>query len=184
MNCLTLCCCLLFIASAATAQDKEVQAIRMRHQEMAKKIQLLEQDPQNAGLYVHRISLNDKGGSWPGVGNYKKSIRFYFELGEENAHGLIRIDLTGESASRRDTTEYLFDAKSQLVFWYYKGHDEDVETAGKNIEKRYYFSGGELIRHTQTPFFDARCLPAIQKSAKELIIEADNLQLLFKAIDK
>ncbi|MBC8042043.1 MAG: hypothetical protein IAF08_01245 [Rhizobacter sp.] len=182
MNRFALCYFLLCVSSAATAQDKEVQAIRTRYQETAKKVQLLEQDPQNAALYVHRISLNDKGTPWPAVGNYKKTIKFYFELGDEQVHTLVRIDITSESAAHQYATEYLFDAKGQLVFCY--DRMPDGQSPENNIEVRYYFSGDKPIRRTEGKTISDKPSPEQQPQAKRLQSDAAELQSLFKAIDK
>ncbi len=123
---LALAACVLF--------GGRIEDIREAYNEVNKMI-------QNDEYYRTEISVNSSNLSFPAVGIFNRQITMFWESRPwaETAYGIIKIHVKSEISAAEYYDEYLFDEEGNLIFCYKDGgYDE--------IQRRYYFSGGRLLR--------------------------------------
>jgi hypothetical protein len=142
----------LFMAGAASAQDETIALIQQRYAQVREKIALAlkaEKEGVGAGLYATELVTNSHNAPWRAVGNYRKTVTFWytdqpeFAVHEDlpPAGVLVRVDVRIEAAARRENEEFLFD-KGKPVFHYHRVQYGDEPA----VETRFYFRDGRVIR--------------------------------------
>lgn len=144
--------------NAAFAQgsqtEKQVAVIRKLYAEVNERIAAGLED-KTAGLHHALVSIGgDKDGQqWRAVGTMEDRTEFYFDCEPGHAEAcnpdprklIVKIVMGYRGAADLMTrAEYLFNEKGELVFAFVS--DNTASAAGRTIERRYYFSGGNLIR--------------------------------------
>lgn len=142
------------VAQAQTV-EKSVEKIRDFYTEVGKKIEFIEQGGEQGNygeLVCNELTINKFEHSWPAVGIYKISYKFFYEFdkGDSNRDPnpypdrIVKITSRSDVSSRRYYQEFLYDKTGALIFYYLKA--EENETAK---ETRVYFSAGKAIRFTE-----------------------------------
>jgi len=138
--------CFSIILNPLFAQD-DIQYIRNIYQDVSKQIRdCLE--PDLCSLYKTEVLINQDGNAWRGVGNYSKTITFWFTDDPINCddcldmgRGVLAKVIVEEIAGLYSYHyEYLYQ-EGKLIFHFLK--DES--------EYRLYFSDDELIRYMEGP---------------------------------
>jgi hypothetical protein len=128
------------------AEEKRVSEIRQLYQQVTQQIEESEKHGEESSIYLNEVAVNKNRGSWPAVGIYEDSLKFYYTFGdrEKNPYPnrLLKIVVTTRRSSQTSYVEFLFNPLGQLVFCFQK--DEEGE-------RRYYFSNERLIRSTVGP---------------------------------
>ncbi len=127
-----------FFVSAQNV-DRQIEAIREAYSEANAKIAAAESDPESATVYINELRVNSGRASWPAVGIYNSTIKFYYEIRGEGPYpnSLFKVNARTERSARVETEEFLFDDAGKLIFFF--GNDGDAET-------RAYFADGRSIR--------------------------------------
>lgn len=142
---LLLFCVFVFIGSVfpikAQEGDKRIEEIRQLYKQVNERIEQAEKDFAESETFFTEMIVNKGGTMYPAVGNFKKTIKFYYGYGnrEENPYPdrLLKIVVSTERSTRQEYAEYLFNPSGQLVFYF----EKDGE-----IESRFYFSMEKIIR--------------------------------------
>lgn len=140
---------IVFLAIAAypqTDNSKEINTIRDEYTKVKLEIEKIEKDEDAAFqsyLAVNELVINKLNKSWPAVGNYTETYRFYYKQAGEEPYPdhLVFVTRTTVSAARKYYKEYLFDDSKKLVFIFVKDYEEGEERRG-------YFKSGELIEYS------------------------------------
>jgi hypothetical protein len=143
---------LLSINVQAQSIEKSVEKIRSYYNEVGKKIDFIEQGGEQ-GMYgelvCNELTVNKYERSWPAVGNYKSSYKFFYEFsgGDETKDPnpypdrLVKIVVQSSMSTRSYYQEFLYDKTGALVFYYLKANENETPK-----ETRVYFGGGKAIR--------------------------------------
>ncbi len=129
------------------AQMKDSQVvlkIRDQYQKLGEAIARCEnEDDTPCGYYLNVLKTNQIGEPWPAVGTYQTEQKFWYsrdESSEVPAYTLHKIEVSIQRSARNEHLEYLFDAKGQLLFFFFK-LEGDAETSQAF---RLYFENGML----------------------------------------
>lgn len=159
---------LIGISDLAFSQtEKRIEEIRKIYQEVNKNVAECEANGDTSTTFLTEMTVNKNNGSYPAVGIYKTTVKFYYTYGdrEKNPYPnrLLKIMLTTNRSNRTETSEYLFDEKGQLIFYFEKKEDG---------ERRIYLSLEKPIRFLQgekSVSIDAKLLKSILSEKKKLI---------------
>jgi len=162
----------LFATGALGQKDKSAQLLKIResYNKVSAEIKKIESNPEAASqsyLAVNELVVNKLNRSWPAVGNYKVTFRFYYkQTGEEPyPNHLVKVTMSMKTSAREYYKEYFYDEFEKPAFVFSKGSDVP--------EQRFYFSGGVLIEakgkfdgasHNSSPLVDQ-----IRKEASNLL---------------
>lgn len=139
INCLIVLSCGGMLTQISAQSDKRVEEIRRIYQETNQKVAECEVNGETSAVYLTEMTVNKNNGSYPAVGIYKSVIKFYYTFGnrEKNPYPnrLLKISVTTNRSSLTENTEFLFNEKEQLIFYF-----EKIEG-----EKRIYFSAEKPI---------------------------------------
>lgn len=129
------------LATASAQTDRRIEEIRALYQETNDKIAESEADGETSSTYLTELIVNKNNGSYPAVGVYRSVVKFYYTYGnrEKNPYPerLLKIMVTTSRAARTEYSEYLLNARGQLVFYFERK---------ENIEKRFYFAAERPIQ--------------------------------------
>lgn len=139
------------VAEAQTT-EKSVEKIRNFYNEVGKKIEFIEQGGEQGNygeLVCNELVVNKYEHSWPAVGIYKVSYKFFYEFSGDDPNKdpnpypdrIVKIVVASEISARRYYQEFLYDKTGALIFYFLKA-DEDE----KLKETRVYFSMVKAIR--------------------------------------
>jgi hypothetical protein len=133
-------------ASQAQQVDKRVEEIRKLYTEVNQQIAEHEKNSEESSIYMNEMVVNKSRGSWPAVGIYEVTMRFYYTFGDREIHPepnrLLKVTTLTKRSSSTFYDEYLFDTSAKLIFHFQKD-GENAET-----ERRHYFTAERLIKST------------------------------------
>ena len=137
---------LLITQYQAFPQESEIQAIRKIYSETQNWIKECT-TPENCSLYKNALVINEIGSEWRAVGNFSKTISFWYtddaancdDCGLEGRNVLRKIIVEEVSGIREYYYEYLY-FEGELIFHYMKDPEQ---------EYRYYFFDEFLIRYME-----------------------------------
>lgn len=93
------------------------------------------------GFYTTVVNMNSEDLSFPAVGVFVRTTTFHWlaEPWNTPANRLVKATVSSEVSAAREYAEYLYDDSGRLVFCFVEGGYDEVE-------HRYYFSDGRLVR--------------------------------------
>lgn len=161
---------LLSCASFSFSQtEKRIEEIRKVYQEVNKKAAECEVNGDTSTTFLTEMIVNKNDGSYPAVGIYKTTVKFYYTFGdrEKNPYPdrLLKIMVTTNRSDRTENSEFLFDEKGGLIFHFEKKDD---------LEKRVYFNLEKPIKILQ----GEKTLPVSNKQ------EAESVKIILKEMSK
>lgn len=141
----------LNVAQAQTV-EKSVEKIRDFYNDVNKKVDFIEQGGEQGNygeLVCNELTVNKYEHSWPAVGIYKISYKFFYEFDKGDSKRdpnpypdrIVKIVSRSEVSSRRYYQEFLYDKTGALIFYFLKAEEEETPK-----ETRVYFSAGKAIR--------------------------------------
>lgn len=118
---------------------KRIEEIRKIYAETNEKIAECEKDGETSIVYLSELVLNKNNGSYPAVGIFRSTVKFYYTYGdrEKNPYPnrLLKISITTKRSANTENKEFLFDENEKLIFYF-----EKIES-----EKRIYFTAEKPI---------------------------------------
>ncbi len=147
---------LIIISSLISfGQSEQIKEIREHYVDVNQKIQVCLENSDfesDCELYCNEIKLNTLYKSWRVTGIFNKTVRFWYSdsphfmtfIDKREQDALQKIEITETISDRETYTEILYK-DGELIFYFYK----DVSGFNENLEERYYFSEGKLIRYLE-----------------------------------
>lgn len=128
----------------AFSQSSDIEAIRTHYTEIGKQ----SKDCEIGCLYLNELKVNANDQPWRAVGNYEKTIQFWFdddpkqcdECGTNGENVLMKVVIDESGSSYSIHQEYLY-LDGDLIFHYHVSEDENAKE-----EYRYYFKDQILIK--------------------------------------
>lgn len=122
--------------------------IRNHYEQINQQIAASQQQGYEGPLYCDETVVNRHGRSWPAVGIYQETVRYWYDddpnhvpAAERNPLTVLqKVEVSRRSSALSTSGEYLF-RNGRLVFYY--GH-EGVE--GARRETRMYFRGKGVFK--------------------------------------
>ncbi len=129
------------ISSGVFSQtNKRIEEIRKIYQEVNKKVAECDENGDASSTFLTEIIVNKNNGAYPAVGIYTSVVKFYYTFGDREKdpypNRLLKIMVTINRSARTETSEFLFDEKENLIFYFEKNE----------IEKRVYLADGKPIQ--------------------------------------
>lgn len=127
-------------ANVFSQTEKRIEEIRRIYREVNKKIAECNENGDTSNTFLTEVVVNKNKGSYPAVGIYKSVVRFYYTFGDREKdpypNRLLKVMMTTNRSAMTETSEFLFDEKGNLIFYF-----------EKNVtEKRLYFALGKPIQ--------------------------------------
>jgi hypothetical protein len=147
---------------SAQKVDKNIEEIRQVYKQTNATIAEAEKDFSVSEIFLTELIVNKGGTSYPAVGNFKQTVKFYYTYGDRELdpypNRLLKIIVSTERAAHEEYAEFVFDQTEKLIFYF-----------GKNdgLENRLYFASGKVIRYQK----EQEVLPLNNAEAKELLKE-------------
>ena len=134
----------LLLPLLTTAQD--IQHIRSVYQDIAEQIEACT-SPEDCSLYKNTLVMNEMGASWRAVGNFSKTISFWYDddpfncddCEDRGAEVLRKVTIEEVSGMAEYYSEYLYE-NGQLIFYFSRYEEEEL---------RLYFNDEQLIRYME-----------------------------------
>ena len=131
----------LAINVAGQTEDRRISDIRDVYDKTSLRIAGAERNFAESDIFLTELVVNRGGTMYPAVGNFKETIRFYYTYGNREVspypNRLLKITVSTERSTARESAEYLFDTEGKLIFAFVNDGE---------AENRYYFAGAKLIR--------------------------------------
>ena len=109
--------------------DKQVSLIQKIYQETAEKQADCETNGETSTTFLSEIIVNKNNGSYPAVGIYQKSIKFFYTFGNREKtpypKRLLKIVITLKRSSQTEYFEFLFDSQENLIFHFEKSMESE-----------------------------------------------------------
>ncbi|MCD9189602.1 MAG: hypothetical protein LUM44_24565 [Pyrinomonadaceae bacterium] len=158
-----------------TAQtDKRIEHIRKLYRETNEKIAEANENGEYSSVYLTEMVVNKNNGSYPAVGIFQTTYRFYYTYGdrEKNPYPnrLLKIGIETKRSANIEKYEFLFNEKEQLVFYF---------EAENTPEKRIYFENELAIK----AMLGDKNLEKneVVKTSKSVLAEKRKLSLIFQS---
>ena len=145
--------------------DKSIKEIRQIYAETNSKIDKAAKDFAVSEIFLTELIVNKGGTSYPAVGTYKQTVKFYYTYGDRETdpypNRILKITVSTERAAHEEYSEFLFDQTEKLIFYF-----------GKNdgLENRLYFAAGKAIRWQK----EQEILQLKNAEAKDLLKEVES----------
>lgn len=134
---------MLFNVSAQT--DKRIENIKKLYRETNEKIAESNENGEYSSVYLAELVVNKNNGSYPAVGIFQTSYKFYYTYGdrEKNPYPnrLLKIEIETKRSANIEEYEFLFNEKEELVFYFEAKNEAETVT-----EKRIYFQDEAAIK--------------------------------------
>lgn len=135
----------LLHAAAGAVEEPVVREIQKLYAETGAAI-ALGQKGEAGGLYCNKLTLNDLSGSWRAVGNYAKTIVFWYSdqpefaaaAGKKPEAALAKVEVRETAAAASIYSEFFF-VDGGLAFFF----RSEKAGAGLAGEERIYFKDGK-----------------------------------------
>jgi hypothetical protein len=162
------------LSVAAVAQaDQRVEAIRKIAQDVEKMVAECEGNGEESETFLTELTVNRNNGSYPAVGTYRSTAKFYYTYGDRERNPypdrLLKAVVTTKRAARDETAEFLFDQSGDLIFWFAKDDEREL---------RVYFERGRAFQATDRG--KALSGPKISAAGTEALAGARRIQGVFK----
>ena len=178
---------LLGFVNVAEAQtvEKSVETIRSFYNEVGKKVEFIEQGGEHGNygeLVCNELIVNKYEHSWPAVGFYKVSYKFFYEysgydpIKDPNPYPdrIVKIVEKSEISVRRYYQEFLYDQTGALVFCFLKAEEEE-----RPKETRVYFSAGRAIRFVEGEKKRDNLTVEDMKAVREILQKSSRVKEIF-----
>jgi hypothetical protein len=149
---ISLLACLLFTMVVFSQEDK-IKEIRDLYTSTQENIAVAVKGEETVNFYCNELVVNKHGGSWRAVGNYLKTIKFWYTddpTADDEDNDLLvlsKIEVNSEwSAGNKNYTELLYK-DGKLVFCFQK--DASYDNIEKPFETRWYFDNDKVIRYME-----------------------------------
>lgn len=173
----------LFAVGAVNAQsvDKRIDEIRKLYDQTEQRIADAAKREQS-DIFVVEVDVNKRLNSYPAVGIYASSTKFYFTYGDREKDPypsrLLRADVVVKRSSTTTNAEFLYNASGELVMGLVLTDGEEQR------ETLAYFSRGQLIRMIDNDKEVSTRLRAVLETAQALKAESARLKGLFASAIK
>lgn len=155
--------------------DGKIAEIRRIYKETNEKIAAAEKNFRESEVYFTELVVNKGGTSYPPVGNYLLTAKFYYTFGDRESdvypNRLLKVVVTSQSAAREYYKEFIFDKNQNLVFYYINGAEG---------EHRMYFANGKLIRWQKGKKLTNVNAPEAKGLLKEVNYQKNRFMEIFK----
>ena len=170
--------CTVFAVHAQTV-DKRVEDIRSLYTSTNSAIEVAEKEAPYSEIYVVELTVNKTGNQYPAVGTYSNITKFYYTHGDREKDPypsrLMKINVVTKRSAMITNSEFLFDARGQLVFGF-------VRVDGtRQRETRMFFAAGRLIKMLDDEKDVNIRLRSVQDTAVAFKRESTRLVGLFNA---
>ena len=158
----------------------DLQTIRSWYKQVNDGIKLCIEKSPECSWYQNELIINKDMLGWRAVGNYKKTVNFWYdddpakcdECGEEGLGVLKKVEVKVDS-EYKTWMEFLFK-EGKLIFFYYK-----YERGEEQQQLRFYFREGILIEHKESVQPEGE-FPAYSKKDNQKVLKmAMKYQQLF-----
>ncbi|HQZ97160.1 MAG TPA: hypothetical protein PLP21_12640 [Pyrinomonadaceae bacterium] len=120
--------------------NKRIEEIRKIYQDVNKRVAECDENGDTSNTFLMEVVVNKNNGSYPAVGIYRSIVKFYYTFGDREKdpypNRLLKILTTTNRSAMTETSEFLFDEKRNLIFYFEKNE----------TEKRLYFASGNPIQ--------------------------------------
>ncbi len=174
---------LLFAVCIANSQtvDKRIDEIRKLYDQTERRIADAAKREQS-DIFVVEVDVNKRLNSYPAVGTYASSTKFYFTYGDREKDPypsrLLRADVVVKRSSTTTNAEFLYNASGELVMGLVLTDGEEQR------ETLAYFSRGQLIKMVDDDREVNIKLRAVSETAQSLKVESARLKGLFASAIK
>ena len=135
------------LSQSAIAQDEvaeeQLDAVRNEYKTLSTVISECE-NKGDCNLFLNELVVNKSGGHWRGMGNYRKTFRFWYSDDPTNCddcQGVLRFVQVTERRSTSHTKEEFLFKDGKLLFHFVKS-----EMEGKKESRRSYFEDERIFR--------------------------------------
>lgn len=135
-------------AAGARAQSVEdtVREIRAGYLDVGRRIEMIHEGGDAAAqamLVLDEVTINRGNHSWPAVGIYRMTVRYYYDWREAVPYPdrLRKVTVTAEVSARHTYNEFYFDETGALRFFFEQ--EREVE---EPRELRIYYRDGSPVR--------------------------------------
>jgi hypothetical protein len=169
----------LSVSSNAQTGDKRIDDIRSLYTSTNSAIEVAEKEAPYSHIYVVELTVNKTGNQYPAVGTYSNISKFYYTYGDREKDPypsrLLKISVVTKRSAMITNSEFLFDARGQLVFGF-------VRVDGtRQRETRMFFAAGRLIKMLDDEKDVNIRLRSVQDTAVAFKRESTRLVGLFNA---
>jgi hypothetical protein len=170
--------CTVFVVHGQ-ATDKRIDDIRSLYTSTNSAIEVAEKEAPYSNIYVVELTVNKTGNQYPAVGTYSNISKFYYTYGDREKDPypsrLLKISVVTKRSAMITNSEFLFDARGQLVFGF-------VRVDGtRQRETRMFFAAGRLIKMLDDEKDVNIRLRSVQDTAVAFKRESTRLVGLFNA---
>jgi hypothetical protein len=170
--------CTVFVVHGQVT-DKRVDDIRSLYTSTNSAIEVAEREAPYSHIYVVELTVNKTGNQYPAVGTYSNISKFYYTYGDREKDPypsrLLKISVVTKRSAMITNSEFLFDARGQLVFGF-------VRVDGtRQRETRMFFAAGRLIKMLDDEKDVNIRLRSVQDTAVAFKRESTRLVGLFNA---
>lgn len=170
--------CTVFVVHGQ-ATDKRIDDIRSLYTSTNSAIEVAEREAPYSHIYVVELTVNKTGNQYPAVGTYSNISKFYYTYGDREKDPypsrLLKISVVTKRSAMITNSEFLFDARGQLVFGF-------VRVDGtRQRETRMFFAAGRLIKMLDDEKDVNIRLRSVQDTAAAFKRESTRLVGLFNA---
>ena len=137
------CLCNLMFGQTNQSVEKNIQEIRQEYNLVKSQIATLEKDGYAGELFCLHTIDNKYGKSYPGVGEYRGEIFFYYEAEGGYPPILCMVIEKVKSAGNTIYFEALYNEEGQVLFIFEKNEYDN------NIAKRFYFRDGSIVKYSE-----------------------------------
>jgi hypothetical protein len=137
------CLCNLMFGQTNQSAEKTIQEIRKEYNLVKSQIATLEKDGYAGELFCLHTIDNKYGKSYPGVGEYRGEIFFYYEAEGGYPPILCMVIEKVKSAGNTIYFEALYNEEGQVLFIFEKNEYDN------NIAKRFYFKYGSIVKYSE-----------------------------------
>jgi hypothetical protein len=133
---------LVSAASAVIAQtDKRIEAIRDVARQVDRMVAECESNGGTSSTFLTELVVNKNSGSYPAVGIYRSTVKFYYTFGDRERNPypdrLLKIVVETKRSAMTESAEYLFDESRRLIFFLSKDSEK---------ERGIYFAAGKMFK--------------------------------------
>lgn len=163
------------IVQVASQSDKRIDEIRQIYTETNRLIAQSETEAEGGGVFLTELVINKNNASYPAVGVYNSTIKFYYKFGDNTKdpypNRLMKIVVKANHSAMTDDSEYLFDTFGDLIFVWERSGDET---------RRMYYESGRLIRFQEGDTIARDLTPELHSAGKNATDKSGKLLIIFK----
>ena len=147
-------CCHRLVVLGQDITQEQTNAIEKRYSDVRAQVERLETDDEYAEqseIAVNELVINSRNKSWPAVGTFKVTYRFYYRAFGDQPYPDTLVYATKEttSAARMYREEYLFaeNGPLQLAIWTQLKPDPEIKVGELSVpnQVKYFYSNSKMI---------------------------------------